>query len=83
MEAPKYLENATIDDLARMIEGLVEELWVTKDRLLVLEETLADKGVLSESTVDEHLPSERLQTVLHRERTRLIKRVLGAPEMDH
>ncbi|MFF5228261.1 hypothetical protein [Dactylosporangium sp. NPDC000521] len=83
MEVPKYLEHATIDDLARMIEGLVEELWVTKDRLLVLEEVLVGKGPLSESTVDEHLPSERLQAVLRRERMRLIQRVLGAPQMDH
>lgn len=83
MDIPKYLEKATVEDLARMIEGLVEELWVAKDRLLVLEDALASKGLLSESTVDEHLPSERLQAVLQRERMRLIKRVLGAPEMDH
>ncbi|MET7879993.1 hypothetical protein [Micromonospora profundi] len=83
MEVPKYLENATTDDLVRMIAGLAEELWVTKDRLLVLEEILAGKDLLSDSTVDEHLPSEQLQTVLQRERTRLIKRVFGAPEMDH
>ncbi|MEV4133096.1 hypothetical protein AB0J72_13125 [Dactylosporangium sp. NPDC049742] len=83
MEVPKYLEKATIDDLARMIEGLVEELWVTKDRLFVLEEVLAGKGTLSDSTVDEHLPSEPLQAVLRRERMRLIQRVLGAPQMDH
>lgn len=82
MHAPKYLEKATIDDLARMIEGLVEELWVTKDRLLVLEEVLVNKGLLPQAAVDEHLPSDGLQSVLHRERMRLIKRVLAAPEMD-
>lgn len=77
--APAYLSNATPDELARMVLGLTEELWVLRDRVMVLEQVLTESGALNETSVDEHVPGEKLFGRLKLERQRLIKRVLGAP----
>lgn len=72
--APSYLSKATPDELARMVVGLTEELWVLRDRVMVLEEVVS-----STDAVDEHDPSPELRGRLGVERQRLIQRVLGAP----
>lgn len=77
--APTYLSNAGPDELARMVVSLTEELWVLRDRVMVLEQVLADGGTITESAVDDHEPGEQLTGRLGLERGRLIRRVLGAP----
>ncbi|GAB3273633.1 hypothetical protein [Kineosporia babensis] len=77
--APAYLSKATPDELARMVVGLTEELWVLRDRVMVLEQVLTETGSLKPESVDEHTPGTDLNERLHRERQRLIQRVLGAP----
>jgi hypothetical protein len=77
--APTYLTGASPDELARMVVGLTEELWILRDRVMVLEEVLSQAGAISSGTVDEHTPGEELHGRLGLERQRLIRRVLGAP----
>jgi len=77
--APAYLADATPDELARMVVGLTEELWILRDRVMVLEQVLTDSGALQQTAVDEHVPGEDLHGRLGLERQRLIRRVLGAP----
>jgi len=76
---PKYLQNGTVEDVARMVESLTEELWILKDRVAVLEQLLVDKAVFGATEVDEHEPDEELSALLRRERQRVIRKVLGAP----
>jgi hypothetical protein len=76
---PKYLQNGTVEDVARMVESLTEELWILKDRVAVLEQLLVDKAVVGATEVDEHEPDEELSALLRRERQRVIRKVLGAP----
>ena len=79
MSTPQYLAGSTLDDVARMVTGLTEELWVLRDRVMVLEDALAKAGVLAGDAVDEHEVDAELGETLARERMRLITRVLGAP----
>jgi hypothetical protein len=76
---PTYLHNATIEDVARMVESLTEELWILKDRTLVLEQLLIDKTELSLDEIETHEPGPELAQRLARERQRVIRKVLGAP----
>jgi hypothetical protein len=76
---PSYLHNASIDDVARMVESLAEEVWILKDRTLVLEELLITKGNMTLAEIDEYEPSEALQARLTKDRQRLIRKVFGAP----
>ena len=79
MTTPQYLHASTTDDLARMITGLTEELWVLRDRVMMLESALVDAGTLGAGTVDEKVPDAELADRLALERSRLIRRVQGAP----
>lgn len=79
METPQYLHASGTDDLARMITGLTEELWVLRDRVMLLERAVVDAGVLAADTVDDLVPDAELDERLATERMRLIQRVLGAP----
>ncbi len=76
---PKYLQNGTVEDVARMVQSLTEELWILKDRVAVLEQLLVDKAVVGATEVDEHEPGEELSALLRKERQRVIRKVLGAP----
>jgi hypothetical protein len=76
---PTYLHNATIEDVARMVESLTEELWILKDRTLVLEQLLIDKAGLSLDEIETYEPGPELTQRLARERQRVIRKVLGAP----
>ncbi|WP_106402621.1 hypothetical protein [Actinocorallia populi] len=78
MSDQTYLGSARLDDLARMVAELTSELWILKDRTLVLEHLLAERGCLDPAAVDELRPSEELLARLRREREALVGRVFGA-----
>ncbi len=78
MSEQNYLGSARLDDLARMVAELTSELWILKDRTLVLEHLLAERGCLDPAAVDELRPSEELLARLRREREALVGRVFGA-----
>lgn len=65
------------DPLYQMLVNLTRELWVVKDRLLILEEVLESAGITVSELIDQHQPDEALSENLDRERALLLKRVLG------
>ncbi|MCE4265439.1 hypothetical protein [Rhodococcus globerulus] len=77
-ERPQYLESARLDDLARMVTELTSELWILKDRNMILEKILEDNGVLTGSAVDEYQPDVALSATLLDERRALAERIFGA-----
>lgn len=80
-ERRQYLAAEDVDELARQNTQLMAELWIVKDRLALLEQLLADKGLLATGEVDSTQPSETLGGELDRERERYIRRIVGlAPE---
>ena len=77
------LETRQLDDLMRINSELLAELWVLRDRVMVLEHLLAEKGVIDRQAIDDFQPSGALADELARERATMIKRVMGAPHATH
>ncbi|MEB7447677.1 hypothetical protein [Arthrobacter koreensis] len=75
---PTYLGDSRLDDVARMVFELTSELWILKDRVLVLEDQLQRSGALAAGAVDAAVPDEELAERLGAERRRLAARVYGA-----
>src|SRR3546814_13965063 len=74
-----YLGPDNIDDLGRMVTALLTELWITRDRVAVLEQLLEDKKIVLPGEVDDYIPSEDFEADLERIRDRMAPNVIGAP----
>jgi hypothetical protein len=66
----KMLKPDQIDNLAMAMIELAKELWVVKDRQMVTESLLQDKGLLG--ALDNYQPSEELTARLKVERERML-----------
>ena len=77
MRDPK-LNSEDVDQLGQAILSLTEELWVLKDRQRVLEDLLAQAGIVSSDILDQHQPDDELAARLATERQDLIQHVLGS-----
>lgn len=73
-----YLSSPDMDALARMNTELLSELWILRDRVLVLEHLLAEAGVLGHRQIDQYQPPAALEAALTRDRDRMVARVVGA-----
>ncbi|MFD2137219.1 hypothetical protein ACFSLT_22390 [Novosphingobium resinovorum] len=47
-----YLDETNVDDLGRMVTTLLSEMWIMRDRMLVMEELLSRQGILDSATID-------------------------------
>ena len=68
-----------LDGLLRMNTELLSELWILRDRVMVLEKILEEKGLLDRAAVSSYAPSKKFADELQQERDRLVRRVAGAP----
>src|SRR3546814_19471103 len=62
-----------------MFTALLTELWITRDRVAVLEQLLEDKKIVLPGEVDDYIPSEDFEADLERIRDRMAANVIGAP----
>jgi len=74
---PRYLVPEDIETLARQNAQLMTELWITKDRLSVLEDMLEKQGLINRDDFESKEPDELLMKRLEAERVAYIKRILG------
>ena len=74
-----YLDHNNVDDLGRMVNALLTELWITRDRLAVLEQLLNDKKLIMPGEVDDYVPTDDFELALERLRDRMAANVIGAP----
>ena len=72
-----HLSGAETEALALTQTELLSELWILRDRVLVLEHILKESGVLTED-IDQYAPPEELTKRLDRDRDNLVARVAGA-----
>lgn len=72
--AGEKLSPASLDALGRAVLLLTRELWVTRDRLMVAEALLAERGI--DLAVDSHQPDAPLAEKLAAERARLTESIL-------
>ena len=66
------------DRAAQLALVLAQELWVVKDRLMVLEAVLSSEGRNVRELVDRFQPDDNFRAALDAERKRFISAVLAA-----
>ena len=81
MDKPKaaYLEGSDVEAVARMLNALLTEHWILRDRLAVLEAILGDRGILENGEIDAYVPSEDMAEALETLRNTVFGNVIGAP----
>lgn len=72
-----HLSNAEIEALALSQTELLSELWILRDRVLVLEHLLRESGALTHD-INQYAPPEALTRRLDSDRDNLVARVVGA-----
>jgi len=79
MMSNTYLGPDNVDDLGRMVTALLTELWITRDRLAVVERLIEEKGLLLPGEVNDYIPDPAFEAELERLRDRMAGNVIGAP----
>ena len=79
---PAAFDAPYVDALLRMNTELLAELWIVKDRLLILERIFQDKLGISAEEIDRFAPDRDLGQKLDREREVMMKKVMLAPFAD-
>jgi hypothetical protein len=73
-----YLVRRRVEDLAQAYLSLASELWITKDRIAVLEHVLERHGIPAATAVDAVQPEGELKARLDRMRKQWAERIAGA-----
>ena len=71
-----WLGDEMLDRMMNVIMGLAEELYVTRDRLQVMERVLEQGGALKRADLDQWQPNERQQAEIVRDRDEFVKAIL-------
>jgi hypothetical protein len=74
----RILAPEQVDDLAEALLVLARELWVVRDRQIVTELVLAERGIDISAAVDRYEPSAEVQDRLDAERDRMVERLAQA-----
>ncbi|MCL6647362.1 MAG: hypothetical protein K6U89_03375 [Chloroflexi bacterium] len=74
---PQYFESPELDRFMAVVINLANELWVTKDRLFILERLLAQRGGVTPQEIDQYQPNEQERKELEEARKAYIARVLS------
>jgi len=74
----QYLKPDHVDSVARALLSLTRELCVLNDRVLVLEEVLAEKGIEVSKAVDNYRPGEDFQKKTDVVTGRIIRNVIAS-----
>jgi hypothetical protein len=78
-----YTDSEKYDALVRMNTELLSELWIMRDRMMVMEHLLETRLGLAAKEIDDFDPPPELESKLLAERDALVRRVVGAPWNDH
>ena len=81
---PRYLTAADTDAVLRVALEVASELWVLRDRFVVLEELLEEHGSVSRNQLDTAQPGPEAKERLAQERQQFLDRLVAAltPERD-
>ena len=72
-----WLGDPMLDRMMNVIMGLAEELYVTRDRLRVMEQVLEGRGALNRGELDQWQPDNRQQDEILRDRDAFIQAILS------
>lgn len=71
-----YLQNKELDSIALMQTEIMSELWILRDRVIILEHLLTKADILLPDQIDNFEPSKSLEKKLQHERDKYVARVL-------
>ena len=72
-----WLGDPMLDRMMNVIMGLAEELYVTRDRLQVMERVLESRGALTREELDRWQPDKRQQAEVLSDRDAFIQAILS------
>lgn len=73
-----YLSTRELDAITRTQTEMLSELWILRDRVLVLEHLLEQANILPPEAIDNLDPPPQLTEKLNQDRDALVARVAGA-----
>lgn len=79
VDKPAYLDGSDVEAVARMLNALLTEHWILRDRLAVLEAVLGERGILEDGEIDAYVPSAEMAEALETLRNTVFGNVIGAP----
>lgn len=76
MAQQSYLGDPMLDRVMHIVMNLAEELYVTRDRLAVIEALLESKGTVRRDEIEHFEPTEEFTAGLKAFREKLVERLL-------
>ncbi len=72
---PIYLKDPVLDATVRMLVELAAQVWVDRERLLVMETLLDERGVLTRDAIENYRPNAERTAAFRKERAQFIEDV--------
>jgi hypothetical protein len=83
-----YIGDERLDELARLCVGLMKEIWLLRDRQLVLERVLERSGAIERSAIERDEPDASAEAEIRMQVDRMMRRIFdgvfrtGTPELE-
>ena len=77
-ENPTYFADPALDRVVNMVMELSAQVWVHRDRMLAVEDMLAEKGTITAEDLESYQPSDTRRTQIKAERDSFIESVFSA-----
>lgn len=71
----QYFDSVVTDNMMDALVELSAALWTVRDRQIVLEKILTDKGIDADSLIEEHRPDEVEKAMRAAEREEMVQRI--------
>ncbi len=72
---PVYLPDPVLDATVRMVVELAAQVWVDRERLLVVEQLLAERGVVTREAIEHYQPSPEVAAAWKARRNQFVEDV--------
>ena len=76
MADEQFLGDPMLDPVMKVVMALARELYVTRDRLGVIERILESKGTLTRDDIEQYVPDPATESEIHQARDAFIERLL-------
>lgn len=74
-----YLDSSDVEAVARMVNALLTEHWIMRDRLAILEHLLDEGGIVKSRDIEAYVPAGEFAEALETLRGTVFGNVIGAP----
>lgn len=73
-----YFDHVVTDNIMDALVELAAEVWTTRDRLLILEAVLAERGIDAAALIEAHVPSEAVKAERKTQREAFIAQIFAS-----